>query len=510
MFVSNLNDVIGPVMRGPSSSHTAGSFHIASVVRSMLSDVPIHAKFTFDHNGSYAKTFTQQGSDRAFVMGLMGWPLTDECFFDSIALAEKQGFTAEFQIADLEDADHPNFVTIDVTDKSGKALHLSAKSTGGGTFAITSINGFPIQITGRQYHLLIFCDSSAKDDVLSQIDGKVEIITNEKALLITAGFNTRPEKQLIDSLSTQQGVNDVLVATPVYYICQNKPIFDSAQQMVALANDQNCSLGEIALRYEADLLGISEDDTIAEMVRRFDVMRQSVEQGLDDKSVNMVLLSPTASMIIAAEKQNALPIGGIHTRAAACAMAAMHTSNSMGIVCASPTGGAAGVLPGVLVTLADEMDLDDKQIAMALFAASSIGLIVAKRATFAAEVAGCQVEIGAAGAMAAAAVVQYANGSPQQATDAAAIAFQNTMGSVCDLVQGMCEIPCHTRNAVAASNAFVCADLILGGYHNPICLDETIDAVYQTGQMLPPELRCTSLGGLAICPSALKLKKQSQ
>lgn len=496
-------------MRGPSSSHTAGSFHIASVLRSLLSDAPAHARFTFDANGSYARTFTQQGSDRAFVMGLMGWPLTDERFFDSIALAKAQGLASEFQVCDLPDADHPNFVTVDITDKSGKTLQLSAKSTGGGTFAITSINSFPIHITGRQHHLLVFCDPSASENIIKQIDGNAEIITGDDTLLITATFNTKPQKQTLESLSTQQGVKDVLIAAPVYKICQNKPIFDSAQQMVALAAEQNCSLGEISLRYEADLLGLSQDDVLAEMVRRFNIMRQSVKQGLDDKTVNMVLLSPTASKVMAAEKNNTLPIGGIHTRAAAGAMAAMHTSNSMGIVCASPTGGAAGVLPGVLVTLADEMNLNDKQIAMVLLAASAIGLIVAKRATFAAEVAGCQVEIGAAGAMAAAAVVQYAGGTPQQAIDAAAIAFQNTMGSVCDLVQGMCEIPCHTRNAVAASNAFLCADLILGGYHNPICLDETIDAVYHSGQMLPPELRCTSLGGIAICPSALKLKKRS-
>ena len=106
-------------------------------------------------------------------------------------------------------------------------------------------------------------------------------------------------------------------------------------------------------------------------------------------------------------------------------------------------------------------------------------MITAQRATFAAEVAGCQVEIGAAGAMAAAAVVDAMGGTARQAFDAAAVAFQNTMGSVCDLVQGMVEIPCHTRNAVAAANAFVCADLILGGYANPVPLDETVDAVYR-------------------------------
>ena len=83
------------------------------------------------------------------------------------------------------------------------------------------------------------------------------------------------------------------------------------------------------------------------------------------------------------------------------------------------------------------------------------------------------------------------------------------MGSACDLVQGICEIPCHTRNAAAAASAFVCADLILGGYRNPIPLDETVDAVLSTGQMLPPELRCTSLGGIATTPSALNLRRRT-
>jgi L-serine dehydratase len=129
------------------------------------------------------------------------------------------------------------------------------------------------------------------------------------------------------------------------------------------------------------------------------------------------------------------------------------------------------------------------------------------RATFAAEVAGCQVEIGAAGAMAAAGVVEAAGGTAQQAADAAAIALQNTMGSVCDLVQGSCEIPCHTRNAVAASAAFVCADLILGGYVNPIPLDETVDAVYAVGRMLPSELKVTGLGGLSLAPSAVAMPR---
>jgi L-serine dehydratase len=202
-----------------------------------------------------------------------------------------------------------------------------------------------------------------------------------------------------------------------------------------------------------------------------------------------------------------VPVGGIHAKAAARAMAVCHVNNSMGVVCAAPTGGSSGVIPGVLTSMAEEFDLKTDRSVMGLLAASAIGLIIAKRATFAAEIAGCQVEIGAAGAMAAAAVVEMAGGSAQQAVDAASIALQNTMGSVCDLVQGICELPCHTRNAAAASSAFVCADLILGGYHNPIPLDETVDAVLRVGEMLPSELRCTALGGIATTPSALALPR---
>jgi L-serine dehydratase len=155
----------------------------------------------------------------------------------------------------------------------------------------------------------------------------------------------------------------------------------------------------------------------------------------------------------------------------------------------------------------EELDLPEERVVMALLAASAVGLIVAKRATFAAETAGCQVEIGVAGAMAAAAVVEAVGGTAQQAADAAAVSLQNTMGSVCDPVQGTCEIPCHTRNAVAASSAFTCADLILGGYRNLIPLDETIDASYAVGKSLPRELRCTAAGGLAVTPSAQSLPR---
>jgi L-serine dehydratase len=310
-------------------------------------------------------------------------------------------------------------------------------------------------------------------------------------------------RRRLDELSER---TRVFASAPVYFVATGSTLFASGAEMLRLTDERHCSLGRLALAYEAALLGLAPEMILAEMLRRYDIMRESVRLGLSPDFTGLQLLPACAGQMFQAEAEGRLATRGLHARAAARAMAVMHVDGAMGIVCAAPTGGSAGALPGAVVTLEEERQLNREQVALALLAAGGIGLIVAQRATFAAEVAGCQVEIGAAGAMAAAAVVEGVGGTAQQACDAAAISFQNTMGSVCDLLHGRVEIPCHTRNAVAAASAFVCADLILGGYPNLIPLDETVDAVLAVGRMMPAELRCTSKGGLAVAPSALALK----
>jgi L-serine dehydratase len=328
------------------------------------------------------------------------------------------------------------------------------------------------------------------------------------ALSLLCARRTSPlPLELRSTLEALPGFKKIRVSEPVFFIERGAPLFASAQEMVTLAEEQGLSLGRVALKYEAALLGLHERAVLDEMIHRFEVMQDAVLKGLDASPPGMQLLAPSAGKIYKAESEGRLAVGGLHTRAAARAMAVMHVNGGMGVVCAAPTAGAAGTLPAVMTTLVEEMGLGKEEAALPLLAAGAVGVVLAKRATFAAEVAGCQVEIGAAGAMAAAAVVESAKGSAGQAAHAAAISFQNTMGLVCDLVQGIVEIPCHTRNAAAASNAFLCADLILGGYANPIPLDETIDAVYSVGEMLPTELRCTALGGLAATPSAKAMER---
>ncbi|MBM3306233.1 MAG: hypothetical protein FJY79_09905 [Candidatus Aminicenantes bacterium] len=515
-FASILNDVLGPVMRGPSSSHTAGSYHIGRLVRDLLGEDPATAAFTFDPDGSYAKTYRQQGVDRALSAGLLGWPITDTRFARALALAPKHGLTIRFRLARLPEADHPNTARMEIVSKSGRRLEAVAKSVGGGMVTLTELDGRPVLLDGRSHAVLVLVSAwQARDaERIVMADGAPHAgpppsrTTSGGRVLLSFQRTAPLGPEPLAALSRLRGVRAVWTAGPLFPVKKGDPLFRSGSGMIEFARLKRLSLGRAALAYEAKLLGLTEREVVKEILRRYGVMRDSVRLGLSGRAVRMQLLEPSAGRVFRAERRGALAAGGLHARAAARAMAALHVSNSMGVVCAAPTGGSAGVLPGVIVTLAEEKKLSDERIALSLLAASAVGLVFAYRATFAAEVAGCQVEIGAAGAMGAAAVVEASGGAARQAADAAAISLQNTMGSVCDLVQAMCEIPCHTRNAVAASSAFVCADLVLGGYTNPIPLDETVDASYASGRMLPIELRCTALGGLAAAPSARALRSR--
>jgi len=508
--VSIFNEVIGPIMRGPSSSHTAASYHLGKIIRDLLDEAPKQVIISFAKNGSYAEVYHQQGSDLGFATGIMGKEIISDGFNDALKNAKNRDIDIQFKVKEFEQKVHPNTISITGVSIAGSEIDVQAKSIGGGAVQVDELNNWPVNITGDSHEIIIEFDTRKLDIITAELGGCEGIISvTERSRgtqsLITQKLSKSPDENILKRLSDTKGVSRVWCITPFFYAPIGEAIFQSAQEMVSSAIERNLTLGKVSLTYESTLLGISEKDAMDEMYRRYLLMKSGVENGLKLQE-GMQLLTPTAEKIMEAEREGKLYIGGLHTRAAVRALAVMHVNSSMGVVCAAPTGGAAGTLPGVFTTLVEEKGLGEEEIALAMFAASAVGLILAIRGTFAAEVAGCQVEIGAAGAMGAAAVVEAAGGSAKEACDAAAIAFQNTMGSVCDLVQGIVEIPCHTRNAVAASSAFVCADLVMGGYVNPVPLDETIDAVMSVGHMLPRELRCTALGGIALAPSALRMK----
>lgn len=515
--ISILNQVLGPVMRGPSSSHTAGPLHLGRLARGLLGGRPTRARLTFDREGSFGRVFREQNSDKGFAAGLMGWEILDPRFPRALDLAAEEGLSLELGLGDLgsfgQAADHPNAVLMELASETGRTLELMARSIGGGAVEILLLDGLPVYLTGDAFALLalVHGDSQAQARALIQADGACLELSEtpgpEGAVLVQARRSTTLEEPGLAALRGLAGEGRVWAAEPIYFVQKGAPLFDSGAKALALAQERGLSLGQLGLAHEASLLGLEEGAVLAEMDRRLAVMERSVKEGLSLEGPPLGLMEPVAGRIMAAEQAGRLALGGVTARAGARAMAVMHQTARAGVVCATPTGGSSGVLPGTVVSLLLDLEVPRERVLLALLAAGAVGVIMAARSTFAAEVAGCQVEIGIAQGMAAAAVIEATGGGAGPALDAAAIGLQNAMGSVCDPVQGLVEIPCHTRNAAASASAFVLADLILGGYVNPIPLDESIDAADQVGRLMPASLRCTALGGLAVCPSARSLRR---
>ena len=171
-------------------------------------------------------------------------------------------------------------------------------------------------------------------------------------------------------------------------------------------------------------------------------------------------------------------------------------------IVAAPTAGSCGVLPAVLLPLARAGEADEEAICDALYVAAGFGQVIAARATLAGAEGGCQAEVGAASAMAAAALCHLKGGTPEQCAAAAAMALGNLLGLVCDPVAGLVEVPCIKRNVVGAVNAVSCANMALAGVDYAIPCDEVIDAMGRVGSLLSPDLRETGQGGLANTPAA--------
>ena len=153
------------------------------------------------------------------------------------------------------------------------------------------------------------------------------------------------------------------------------------------------------------------------------------------------------------------------------------------------------------------MNMTHEDITKALLAAGLIGIFIAHSATFAAEVAGCQVECGAGSGMAAAGAAQLMGGSPKECITAASMALQSITGLACDPVANRVEVPCLGKNVMGGTNAISAANMALAGYDIVIPLDETIAAMYDIGQKLPIELRCT-FGGLGKTQTSLAIRKK--
>ncbi|HCX8949441.1 TPA: L-serine ammonia-lyase, iron-sulfur-dependent, subunit alpha [Staphylococcus aureus] len=287
-------------------------------------------------------------------------------------------------------------------------------------------------------------------------------------------------------------------------------MFDSIRETIDYAVENNMSFADIMVKEEMELSGKSRDEVRAQMKQNLDVMRDAVIKGTTGDGVESVTGytgHDAAKLRDYNETHHALS-GYEMIDAVKGAIATNEVNAAMGIICAMPTAGSSGTIPGALFKLEKTHDLTEEQMIDFLFTSALFGRVVANNASVAGATGGCQAEVGSASAMAAAAAVAIFGGSPEASGHAMALAISNLLGLVCDPVAGLVEIPCVMRNAIGSGNALISADLALAGIESRIPVDEVIEAMDKVGRNLPASLRETGLGGLAGTPTGEAIKRK--
>jgi L-serine dehydratase len=513
MLVSIFNDVIGPVMRGPSSSHCAAALRIGRLARDLVQGRLQDVLLELDRHGSLAMTHESQGSDMGLFAGLLGWDAADERLPGSAEAMCQAGVRVRIAIADFHDP-HPN--TYRLTLRSGAERHtLVGISTGGGMIEIIDVDGFRLSIAGDYYETLLRVPRAAAK-LASRL---ADLIEADEILVHRSGTG-----QLVE-IKARQFLPDTAIAAlggllpadrvrrlaPVLPVLSHKGMkvpFTTCRQMLRHAAGGDVPLWRLAVEYECARSSLAEEQIVAKMQEIVAIVRRSVAQGVAGTRYDDRILGHQSGVLDARIEAGQAIGGDALNRVVLYVSALMEVKSAMGVIVAAPTAGACAALPGACIATADELHLSDEAVAKAFLAGGLIGAIIAGQWTFAAEVGGCQAECGAAAGMAAAALVNLAGGTLAQAVAAASLALQNMLGLVCDPVANRVEVPCLGKNVMAACNALACANMAMADYDPVIPLDEVIQSARRIGQQMPCELRCTALGGLSVTATSRRIARK--
>ncbi|MBA9025794.1 L-serine ammonia-lyase, iron-sulfur-dependent, subunit alpha [Peribacillus huizhouensis] len=285
-------------------------------------------------------------------------------------------------------------------------------------------------------------------------------------------------------------------------------MFRNVAELVARAESKQVKIAEIMIQQEMGFSGLPREKIIEKMDTNLTVMEQAIERGLKGVQSVTGLTGGDAVLLQQYIQTGKALSGNLLLDAVSKAVATNEVNAAMGVICATPTAGSAGVVPGTLFAVKEKLHPTRLEMIEFLFTSAAFGFVVANNASISGAAGGCQAEVGAASGMAAAAIVELAGGTPTQAAEAMAITLKNMLGLVCDPVAGLVEVPCVKRNAMGASNALTAADMALAGITSRIPCDEVIDAMYRIGQSMPSALRETAEGGLAATPTGRRLEAE--
>jgi L-serine dehydratase len=500
-------------MRGPSSSHTAASVRIGRIARDLMDARLDRVLVEFHTEGSLATTHESQGTDMGLLGGLMGWDTTHERLAESPELIRSSGIDVDIRVSDFP-ADHPN--TYKLTLSSGDTTReLIALSTGGGMIEVVSIDRIPVSLVGDTYVNLFFVggDDTTAPEALQQQFPLFDVSRSsagEAGLFVFRGpcFLDDTESSVVARQLNAVSTHQLAPVLPVLTPGTLEVPFLSAAEMLAYKPGDHRSLADWAISYECARGDITRDEVIGKMTGIVKILKRSVAEGIAGTEYEDRILHHQCGRFEEMMRRGQLLEGGLLNHMILYVTALMEVKSSMGIIVAAPTAGSCGAMPGAILAATDVMGLSERDAVDAMLAAGLIGMFVAARSSFAAEVGGCQAETGAGAAMAAAGLVTLAKGSVTQALGAASMALQNTLGLICDPVANRVEAPCLGRNITAAANALSSANVSLADFDALIPLDEVIATHFEIGNNIPAELRCTCLGGLSITPASRAIEKR--
>ncbi|MBD3223419.1 MAG: serine dehydratase [Caldithrix sp.] len=513
-FPGLFNDVIGPVMRGPSSSHTAASWRIARVGLQILNEPLKEATIDFDKDGAWAGNYREQGTTMGIDGGLLGLDIIDDRMKHTAALAEEKGVVIRYEVNAFP-TKHTNTVRLTLEGRHGKKVQILAASIGGGAFEIQQIDDFKVTMHGDCYETLIWKKNN------QPIPEDLEAVISQNALFAQSPHNTStliclkssaelPHEHL-KRLQENPVFDEVVVVNPVLPVVSGneKEIpFNSVPSLVEYAGQNNLDMGDMGLLYEECLSGLSGKALTQKMANIISIIEHSIESGLRGTVYEDRILPQQSHLIKRAESEGNIlrnePVNNI----IAYVTAIMEAKSAMEVIVANPTAGSCGAIGGALKGVARALSSTSDDLIKAYFASGLIGAFFDQTAGFSAEEYGCQVECGAASGMAAAGIVQLMGGTVKQAVNAASLAIQNMIGLVCDPVADRVEVPCLGKNVNAAMNALSSATMARSGFDVVIPLDEVFQTVVQVGKQMPACVKCTGEGGLAVTATSVRLKEQ--
>ena len=508
-YPSIFNDVIGPVMRGPSSSHCAASLRIGRICRDLMDGELTSAHVEYDPNGSLATTHTGQGSDMGLFSGFLGWEADDErlpSFQQGLADA---GLTTTIEIHPYG-ATHPNTYKLTLHNPR-ETRTLTAISTGGGMIEVLEIDGAAVSLAGDFYVTLVYVRSPGSlPDLIAQAmpcDG-IDVRQGTATFIEVRASRFLPEELRVE-LAVRDDVLAIRQIHPVLPVLSRKDLavpFITCAEMLAYNEGRNLRLWELAVAYESARGAIPGEAVVERMRTIVRIMQGAIALGLKGTSYADRILGAQSLGFQQQLQQGTLLAGDLLNQVILQTSAMMEVKSSMGVIVAAPTAGSCGALPGAVLGAGSTLGLSEDEMVQAMLAAGLIGVFIAAHATFAAEVGGCMAECGSGSGMAAAALVELKQGTLEQSLAAASLALQSSLGLICDMIADRVEAPCLNRNVMAASTAISCANMALSGYDPLIPLDEVIETMKRVGDAIPNTLRCTGLGGLAITPSAKRIE----